>query len=252
MGLTLNQIIKRFRSLALSHHQLKGFYFLGAREAIDLNPDADFGVCIVQQLPGEINRTEKLSTFRFRVYFLDKTGVSEETNENEQDVVSDMSQVAEDFLSLLYASDYQFDWDITTVNEATPHVEFIENWLAGCSVALGVSVPYLADRCSIPADNIEPENEFDMARTRIYPYSATGNEGDTWSIEELSGKHILAAWRAGSYKRPVATSPDDDEKIQVGTESLESGKGVLGNGTVVLRTGDAPIANEKFDFLYYA
>lgn len=160
MALTLNQIVKRFRSLALSHRQLRSFYFIGPRESIEIRPDAQFGVCIVQQLPGEINRTEKLNRFNFRVYFLDKVGVSEDTAGNELDVLSDMNLVAQDFMAMLYDPDYQHDWDITEINESSPEVEFLEDMLSGYTIAIGVSVPYMADRCAVPSGRVEEEGIF--------------------------------------------------------------------------------------------
>lgn len=251
MPLSLNQIVSRLRSLALSHLQIKSCYF-GDVPEFDANGDLDYAACFIEMLPGSIDRTVHQSRFNFRVYFLDRVGVSQDTEGNETEVLSDMAQVAGDFLAMIMSFNYQDDWVIVDQVQVTPMTESLNDMVAGVFIEIGVLVDYLADRCVIPATDVEFETDIDMPRTKIFTYDALGTEGNTWSVPTLSGKAVLASWRAGSYKRVIHTIPDDDEEIQVGSTDLGTGKGILGTGTVVLNTGDAPIVNEKFDFLYYS
>lgn len=249
--MTLNQIIARVRSLALSHEQIKWFYF-GDPWEFDTNGEIDYPACFLEQQPGSIDRTEHLQRFNFRIYFLNLVRVASGTEDDETEVLSDMSSVAADMLALLMNSEYQYDWVITASSGFTSVTEALGDMAAGCYIDVGISVDFFADRCQVPSEGVTFETDFDMARTRILTWNATGTEGSAFTVTNLAGKNVLAVWRAGAYKRLVITVPDDDEKILVTGTDLGNGKGILSTtGAVTLNSGDQPILNEKFDFLYY-
>lgn len=250
MALSLNQILNRFRSLALSHKQLASFYF-GELPNFDAGEDIQYAICCCELLPGSIDRAAKQQRFNFRFFFLDLVHVSERTKENETEVISDMSQVASDFLSMLFNPVYQDDWLINDSGIIAPVTESLGDMVAGCIMETSVIVDYTADSCIVPADDVEFDQTFDMPRTKILHYDGTGAEGNTIPIAALSGKPILAVWRADGYKRAISTAPTDAGKIQVGTVDLGTGKGILGNGSLTLEVGDALMLNEKLDVLYY-
>lgn len=250
MALTLNQIIQRIRSLSLSHRQVNSFYFGDVHE-FDANGDITYPGVFLEQQPGSIDRVAKQLRYNFRLFCLDLVNVSEQTEGNETDVLSDMHGVAIDIVSMMMNAFYQDDWMIVDTAVVLPVTESLGDMVAGAVLEIGVLVDFIADSCVVPGDDVEFEQTFDMAKTKIYPYTADGTEGDSFAVAFLSGKPVLAVWRAGYYKRAVHVAPTDDEKIQVGTTDLGSGNGILSNGTVTLMTGDALIVNEKVDFLYY-
>lgn len=247
--MTLNQILQRLRSLALSHKQINDFYF-GDPHEFTANGDITYPCVFVEQIPGLIDRILKEQRFSFRIYFLDLVHVAERTEENETEVLSDMSSVAGDFLSILLSPTYQDDWIIGETAPIAPVTESLEDMAAGVFMEVSISVDFTADSCVLPTDDVELPTELDMPRTKIITYTATGDE-NSFSLPTLSGKHILAAWRAGMYKRVINTLPDETEKIQVGVTDLGSGQGILGTGTITLMTGDILITGEKVDILYY-
>lgn len=251
MALSLNQIVSRLRSLALAHKQINHFYF-GDVPEFDEQEDIVYPACFCEQQPGSIDRVNRQIRFNFRLYFVDLVHVSERTEENETEVLSDMTQVAADMLSILMKPEYQYDWQILDTAAIIPVTESLGDMGAGVVMDISILVDFLADSCQVPAEEVVFIDPFDMARTKIHTYTATGIEGDSFAVAALSGIHILAVYRAGYYKRAVAVAPVDSEKIQVGTVDLGSGKGILGDGTVRLQTGDALILNEVLDFLYYS
>lgn len=251
MALTLNQIVSRLRSLALSHRQINHFYF-GDKWEFDANEDITYAGCFVESQPGNYDKVTKIQRLNFRISFYDRVGVSEDTEGNETEVLSDMRSVALDFISMLSNPVYQYDWTIADTGSIIEETEQLGDMVAGVSVDLGIDVPFLVDSCQVPADDTEFEQTFDMPRTKIYTYTADGTEVDSFAVSFLSGKPILAIWRSGYYKRAVSVAPTDAEKIQVGVTDLGNGLGILGNGTVILESGDGLITNEKVDFLYYA
>lgn len=250
MGLSLLQVHDRLKSLALAHHQVNSFYFGDPWEFV--NRDLDYPACFVEQLPGSLSSLDKLQRFNFRVYFLDLVGVSKETEQNETDVLSDMDQVGRDYLSMLMSTTYQDDWEIVETAGVTPLTEVTEDMAAGVFLDIGVEVDFLADRCQVPAEDVEFETEFEMARTRILPYTGTGLEGDSFTVTGLSGKNVLAAYRSTTYKRVITTVPTDSDKIKVTGTDLGSRKGILSSdGTVALASGDGLVSGEVLDFLIY-
>lgn len=246
---SLNQITQRLRSLAISHKQINHFYFGDVHEFL-ANGDINYPACFCEEQAGTIDRTNHQQRFNFRLYFADLVGVSERTELNETEVLSDMRQVANDMLSVLMNPVYQEDWIIVETANIISFTEGTEDMVAGVIMDIGIILDFLADSCEVPADDVEFEQTIDMPRTKIHTYTATGGE-NSFSVATLSGKHILGAWRAGMYKRAIATLPDESEKIQVGVVDAGNGQGIVSNGTVTLQTGDILITDEKVDLLYY-
>jgi hypothetical protein len=246
--LSLNQVAARIRSLALSHKQLNSFY-LGDPHEFTFNGEVDYAGCFVSLDGGSDSRVTKLKTFNLTAYFLDRVHVSEETETNETEVLSDMSSVADDFLAMLR---YYQDWEIGDVSAFTMRTEFLEDMVAGVSLEVSIAVEFLSDRCQVPADDVTFEDPFDMARTKIISYTGTGAEGSSFSVTGLSGTSVLAAYRAGDYKRCITSVPTDSDKIKVTGTDLGT-KGILStDGTVALQVGDALVSGEVLDFIIWS
>lgn len=251
MALTLNQVIARVRSLALSHQQVNSFFF-GDPWEFDANGDIDYGACFCEILPGSLDRGEHLQRFNFRMYFLDRVSVSADTEGNEQEVLSDMSSVAADFMAMLMYHEYETDWLISDTGTVTAVTEVLGDMAAGVMLEVSIGVDFIADRCQVPASDVTFETDFDMARTRILTYTGTGSEGASFTVTGLSGKIVLAAYRAGSYKRVITTTPTDTDKIKVTGTDLGDRKGILSSdGTAGLQSGDTLLSGEVLDFILW-
>jgi hypothetical protein len=148
MALTLKQIIARIETLSLSHNRINDFYYGDVWE-FDVNGDGVYPSCFLEQLTGSINRAERLHTFIFRVYFLDKINVAENTETNKIDVLSEMSGLADDFVAMLNYSGYQNDWIIGDITNETMVTEALGDMVGGVFIEVQISVEYAADRCSI-------------------------------------------------------------------------------------------------------
>lgn len=251
MALTLNQIVARIRSLALSHKQLNSFYF-GEVPEFDANSDIDYPACFLELLPGGLNDDERIDRFNFRFYFLDRVLVAEDTEGNETEVLSDMRSVAVDMKAMLKYFGYQDDWMIDAASSISPLTETLGDMVGGCFMEVGITVDNLLDRCQVPATDVTFETDFDMARTRILTYDGTGVEGSSFTVTNLAGKIVMAVYRAGTYKRAITTLPTDSDKIKVTGTDLGDRKGILSNtGNVALQTNDALIEGEVLDFIIY-
>ena len=237
------------KSLALSHKQLRTAYF-GDPWEFD-STEIVYGACFIQQIPGTITREDHLQKFGFRVFFLDRVGVSEDTEGNETEVLSDMSSVAADYLAML--NYYEDDFLTDAVSPFQSVTEVLNDMVAGVYVDITIGVDYLADRCQVPADDVTFETDFDMARTKILTYTGTGSEGDSFEVTGLAGKTVLSVYRAGAYKRAITTVPVDSDKLRVVGTDLGSNKGILSStGFVGFQSGDGLVSGEVLDFLIWS
>jgi hypothetical protein len=179
--------------------------------------------------------------------------VAEDTEGNETEVLSDCTQIAEDLLAMLMSPNYQDDWEIADTTVVSPFTEGLSDIVAGVVMDIGIMVEFIADSCQVPSSDVTFEEAFDMARTKLLTYTSDGLEDDSFTVTGLSGKNVLAVYRAGSYKRAITTTPTDSDKIKVTGTDLGSNKGILStDGTVALQTGDALVNGEVLDFLIWS
>lgn len=148
--MTLNQVIQQLKAIALSHPQIKTFVETDTDEF-----DVQYPVLFAQQLPGSIDTSARQTNHVFKLNFLDRVNVAEQTRANRLDVQSDMIAVAEDLKAMLESPAFYDDWDIATSNTMSMVDDFDapfnnEDVLAGVSIELTISTRYLSDRCSIP------------------------------------------------------------------------------------------------------
>jgi len=250
--MTLNQVIARIRTLALSHKQINSFLFADSLPEFDANGEIVYAGCFLEQLPGAIDRIEKQQRFNFRVYLVDLVPESTDSEQNETEVLSDMSSVAADFMAMLMYSDYQDDWIIGDITPVTPITEGLNDLVAGVQMEIQIAVDFIADRCQVPAEDVTFENDFDMARTRILTYTGTGAEGDSFTVPDLAGKTVLAAYNAGDYRRVITTVPTAFDYIGVVGTDLGNRKGIASTtGVVKLVSGDALVPNQVLDFIIW-
>ncbi len=247
--MTLNQIKKRIEVLSLSHDQINSFYF-GNKVEFDVNGDINYPVCFCEERPGSIDRDNHLQWYNFRIYLFDRVFVSENTEGNETEVLSDMASVAADLIAMFMSYEYQDEWVVSGVNNRESLTEELGDMVAGSVIDFGIGVEFIADRCQIPASDVTFENDFDMTRTKILPYTGTGSEGDSFTVANLSGKIVLAVYRSTDYKRVVTSSPSTTDEIKVAGTDLGNNKGILSStGVVELMTGDGLLTGEILDFL---
>ena len=160
MELTYNQILKRLRSLALSHRQIDSFH-KGDPWEFTVNGDIVFAAIFVETLPGVINRTERQIRHNFKITLLDRVGVSNDTEGNEQEVISDMMSVAADYLAMIGSEQWD-DWEINAATAFTPVTEMLDDMAAGVTMDVSINVNHVFDVCQVPRDAIITEDGFDI------------------------------------------------------------------------------------------
>lgn len=254
MALSLNQILARFRTLGLAHKQINTVYF-GQPSDFDIqggSGNVTYPALFIEKLPGVTSRATHQHRYNFRLYFYDLVKVAEGTNDNRDEVLSDMDSVALDFLAMLMSATYQDDWVIVDDVAEESREEQLGDMVAGSVREVGIFIDFLADNCQVPQDEVTFNEDFDMARTRLLPYDGTGNEGSSFVVPNLAGKIVLAVFRQTTYKRPILTVPTDTDHVQIVGNDLGNRKGILSTtGVASLQAGDALMPLETFDFLIW-
>ena len=243
MTLTLNQIIKRLKTAAESHKQIATFISTDYFEQYMTEPDRiEYPVCVSVIGDPVISRTLKQTDHPFKIYFLDLVNVSSDTKANQQDIYSDMMEVAKDFVALLQNNDWRDDWEIGKDVSVEIIRDGSEDVVCGVSISVNIKTAFTADRCQVPSTAIPTENDINMATSTLIKNTIDRDaETNTITITEAISKRILGIWRDGIYKRWVTGTPASTQEIK-----FDSSTGIL-----TLFTGDIFLENEQLDILVY-
>jgi len=206
--MTLNQVLKKLEQLALSHQQINHFFFGDIVEWL-ANGDLRYPCCFVEIVKCEINKDDKQTKYNFNIWFLDLVDVSTEAMNNEQDCMSDLTSIAEDYLAMLNYSGYQDVWTINTSYDLEYYTEKFEDLTVAVRTSVSIGVDYLSDRCAVPADDVvfEPGSPFETITFNQdsvlkYVYVGTASETTTKVIPELINKTLLLVFVGQNLSTP--------------------------------------------------
>jgi hypothetical protein len=139
--MTLNQIVKQITGYGTSHPQISTVYFGDFADKLD-DTDIVYPAMFYDLESG--NFLAKQLSFTFSIYLLDRHLVETDA----QEVLSDMSLVAEDIVARLRTPSNEW---ITSDNinmqffrEAEP------DYLAGVRLDVSITLPSINNRCQIP------------------------------------------------------------------------------------------------------
>lgn len=207
MGLTLNQILGRIKSIVTAHKMVRQYDVQGVEQEFNNEHTALYPSVNVLVQPGNISASLKTTTFGFVIDFEDLVNVSTDTKTNEWDVVSDMASIAEDIMAQLNNPAYS-DWTVSKENQLQPFFDNDNDRAAGVRLTISISSMYTADRCQVPSETVLiNENETNV---KVYDleYIADGTEGSTLNITALLGKKIILITREMSTLHKVSNAPD--------------------------------------------
>jgi hypothetical protein len=152
MALTLNQVIQRFQTYSDNHFMVNHFYYGDVVDFLS-NGDVQYVACFLELLGTDISRTDKNTTFRFRLWFADLENVSVKSEESNQDIESDLTQIAQDYVSLMqYDSDSNSDFRASTSATLQYYREKFNDVVIAVSMDINVSTKYAANRCQVPTE----------------------------------------------------------------------------------------------------
>lgn len=153
---TLNQILKRLEKIVRSHKQVNSYYFGDALKRLE-SGRVKYTSCFVDFLGSRIDRDSKLTTHSFEILLADLVDVSRAAKDNEVEVFSDLTSIAEDIVAILNHPGFD-DWEISNVASLGYFREKFTDETAAVRMTVDISIPYLANRCQIPIAAILHEN----------------------------------------------------------------------------------------------
>lgn len=154
--ITYNNIVNRFERFVADHLLLKTFTH-GSPSGVDLEKFEVYPALHLVYTGATYESTSK--EYSFEVYILDLPPDKAKKIENQQQLVSNAEQVAEDILADMMNGDNVFNFsDLYTVTSAntTPLEETTSNSLAGILLTISIEVGYTFDSCNAPLIGVTP------------------------------------------------------------------------------------------------
>lgn len=224
MGLTLNQVIQRIETLALAHKQINHF-FVGDPVEFLSNGDVRYPACFLELTGSRVDRGEKQTVYSFRFWLCDLGDIAIDSAQNEIEVQSDLTSMAEDMVAMLGFTEYN-DWDIYTPGGIQYFTEKFEDLVVAVAMTIEVGVRFDANRCQAPADSVSFEIQQDMI-VNNYVYLGQGTEGASLTVASLVSRNILMLFKGDKLLVPTTGTPGVNEyKYTVGTGLFEFGNDI--------------------------
>jgi hypothetical protein len=148
--ITYNNIINRFELFAKENQLIRTFSH-GSPSGVDLDKFELYPIMHVVYTGANYENTSK--EYSFEIYILDLPADKADKIANQQQMVSNAEQVAEDILADMRNGDKIFDFDhLYSVSTAftTPLEETTSNSLSGILLTLSIEVGYTYDSCNAP------------------------------------------------------------------------------------------------------
>ena len=205
--MTLNQVINRLSAIVGAHKQLRSFaYVQSVSDYIAQGgKKVTYPICVIEHNSGAISSTNHLLTHTLRFYLLDLVNRANETDLNEQDVISDMHSIAEDMVALVRDPAYLDTWFTDGDAGLTVISDYTQDYVAGVAFDLPLSTYFLGDRCAVPADGLPPDTVDIITTGRDWTLVQFTNTADTnvLTIAAIQGKRLLELWREDMPQIPV-------------------------------------------------
>jgi nitrogen fixation protein len=147
---TVNQLIDRFKAFAVGHKYIRTFH-VGELQDTDLTKNMTYPIMRVQY--NGVNPVPKQNTYNFTLWFADLPRRKDEKNQNIQEIHSDMTLLALDFLKEVHNGLVLFGDNVqvgTTTVEAFTDEQ--HHFVSGVAMDVQLLVPDDWNACIIPAD----------------------------------------------------------------------------------------------------
>jgi hypothetical protein len=147
---TVNQLIDRFKAFAVGHKYIRTFH-VGELQDTDLTKNMTYPIMRLQY--NGVNPVPKQNTYNFTLWFADLPRRKDEKNQNIQEIHSDMTLLALDFLKEVHNGLVLFGDNVqvgTTTVEAFTDEQ--HHFVSGVAMDVQLLVPDDWNACIIPAD----------------------------------------------------------------------------------------------------
>jgi len=154
--ITFNNIVNRFEKFVSEHHFLRTFSH-GSPSGVDLDKFELYPTLHLVYTGANYDSTSK--EYSFEVYILDLPPDKADKVDNQQQLISNAEQAAEDILADLRNGGNVFDFGhLYTLSSAstTPLEETTSNSLSGVLLTIAIEVGFEYDSCNAPLTGVTP------------------------------------------------------------------------------------------------
>jgi hypothetical protein len=209
---TYIQLLNRIRTFFDAHLLVKGFSH-GDLEFADIDKFPLYPH--VHIVPVTFSIDGKTITYTWEVFIFDLPRVEDNKQDNIAEVLSDTGQIAQDFINAIKNGDSNildiYDMD-AVISNADPFWDGLNQKVAGWTLSIDITVPYLWNACLIPVADVTP------------PTPPTPSCDDaTVNVNDILFDTVASG---GTLNVPVKNSADED----VGT--ITAGEVIVGNTTI--------------------
>lgn len=212
--MTFNQVVQRLEALGLSHKQINHVFFGEVVEWLH-NGDIRYPAMCFDINNSVLSKEDKQMKYTFEIWFLDLVDIDVLANGNQLDVMSDLTQIAGDYMAMLNFVDYQDDLTIVPSYNVEYYREKFEDLTIAVKTTVTIGVDYLSDRCAVPASGVifepgqpySPSIQIQNGVVYNYIYTGTGTEGTQITVATLAGKEILIVF-LGDKRLTPGTGPN--------------------------------------------
>lgn len=150
-SLTLNQIVTRIKEIGNSHAQIKE---VGFGDFVDLNAEDINYPCFLFDVDSPtISPLSKRTTYSFQFLFMDLANVAENSKENELEVWSDLTSIAEDVFALMRNPEYQTEsWTFEDDVSGEYLREAQKDIIMGVRFTVKIGTFMNNNRCQVPTN----------------------------------------------------------------------------------------------------
>jgi hypothetical protein len=209
--MTLKATLARLEQIALSHRQINHF-FIGDFEQFANNGDINYPACFCELKPtGQISKTDHYCYYNFTIYFFDLLDISVDSGNNENDITSDLSSIAQDYVALLNYTEFQNDWGVSVDNAMNIAKYQLADLTVGVSVDITIGTIFDNNRCQVPTTGLTVETEQDRSIVQNYIYVGQGTEGNGSTFGTLANKLLLLVFKGDKLLVPTEGTPTVDE-----------------------------------------
>lgn len=146
---SLKQILRKVRHFQENHLQINDFRFGDVTQLLN-NGDIKYPALFCDINPTSIDRVNMETVFNLSFWIADLSNVSGDTRLNEIDVLSDLTKIAEDLVSLFSSYKMQDEWEVKEVTD----VEYLMDGNEDCAILakfnISLALDYIPNDCSIP------------------------------------------------------------------------------------------------------
>ena len=201
--MTLNNVTYRLAAFANSHRMIKHFYIGDIVDWLALG-EVVYPACFIEFQTGKISVQDRMTYYGFRIWFCDVEDTATNSQDNQIELYSDLTSIAEDYIAMLWQeakSNSDFSLINTNFNTQLWNEKF-EDLLVAVSIDVTISTKYNANRCQVPATGVTFQSQQAMIIDNYIHQVLT--EATSLTLANLKNKKILWFMAGEKLLNPIS------------------------------------------------